>query len=151
MCFARWGHNFRGSAMSEETTVQPIQRPFSAAAAISNHMVRLFARYFGRGPTKARTTLNTNIAVVTMAETMTRAEHNLVLAGEPEAVRTIRATLQRTMRAEAVAAIEEILGRTVVAYMSDIDTGANVAAVVFMLEPRAESGSVEVAESDGAL
>jgi uncharacterized protein YbcI len=33
------------------------------AAEISRQMVRLLSRYTGRGPTHARTTLNTNVAV----------------------------------------------------------------------------------------
>jgi uncharacterized protein YbcI len=114
---------------------------------MSNQMVRLFARYFGRGPTKARTTLNTNIAVVTMADTMTRAEQNLVAAGEAEAVRAMRRTLQRTMREEAVTAVEDIVDRRVIAYMADIDTEANIAIVAFVLEAQRESGLVEVAEA----
>src|SRR5881227_2711692 len=95
-------------------------------AAISNEMVRLFARYFGRGPTKARTTLTTNLCVVSMADAMTRAEQNLVDAGEPEAVRGMRSTLHRAMRDDAVGAVESILRRPVVAYLFDIDTDANI-------------------------
>jgi uncharacterized protein YbcI len=128
-----------------ETTNE--NRIYSPAAAMSNQMVRLFARYFGRGPTKARTTLNTNIAVVTMADTMTRAEQNLVAAGEAEAVRAMRRTLQRTMREEAVTAVEDIVDRRVIAYMADIDTEANIAIVAFVLEAQRESGLVEVAEA----
>lgn len=134
--------------MNETTNVPAEARSQSPAAIISNHMVRLFARYFGRGPTRARTTLNTNIAVVAMADTMTRAEQNLVAVGEAETVRAMRYTLQQTMREEAVVGIEQLLQRKVVGYMADIDTDANMAAVVFLLESERESGSVEVAESD---
>lgn len=110
-------------------------------------MVHLFAKYFGRGPTRARTTLNTNLAVVTMSETLTRAEQNLIVAGEAEAVHSLRRTLQGTMRDEAVAGVEQILGRKVVAYMADVDTEANIGVVVFVLDPHTESGLVEVADS----
>jgi uncharacterized protein YbcI len=134
--------------MAEETTVSGAERTYSPAAMISNQMVRLFAKYFGRGPTRARTTLNTNVVLVTMGETMTRAEQNLVAAGEAESVRSLRRTLQRSMRAEAVAGLEEVLGRPVIAYMADIDTDANIAVVAFVLEGRAESGTVQVADAE---
>jgi uncharacterized protein YbcI len=134
--------------MSEHTNVPPGERPQSPAAAISNQMVHLFSKYFGRGPTRARTTLNTNVALITMADTLTKAEQNLIAAGEAEAVRSLRRTLQGSMRAEAVARIEEILGRTVIGYMADVDTDANMGVVAFVFEPAAESGIVEVAESD---
>jgi uncharacterized protein YbcI len=99
-------------------------------------MVRLLARYVGRGPTKARTTLRQNLVVVTFGDTMTRAELNLVAAGEAEAVARMRRVFQATMRDEAVRSIEEILGRTVIAYLADIDTSANIALVAFVLAPR---------------
>lgn len=102
---------------------------------------------FGRGPTKARTTLNTNVVLVVFGETMTRAEESLAAAGESEAVRSMRRTLERQMRQEAVEAVEKIVGRKVIAYLSDIDTDADVAALVFTLEPRPESGRAEVADS----
>lgn len=135
--------------MSDPTTnVPPEQRSYSPAASISNQMVRLFAQYFGRGPTKARTTLNTNIAVVLMGEVMTRAEENLVAAGEAKNVRALRRTLQGSMRLEAVAAVEQIVGREITAYMADVDTEANMAVVAFVFTPQVETGAVEVAEAE---
>ena len=100
-------------------------------------MVRLLARYVGRGPTKARTMLSPNLVVVTFGDTLTRAEENLVAAGEAEAVVSMRRVFHTTMRGEAVQIIEEILGRTVSAYLADIDTTANVALFAFVLGPHA--------------
>jgi uncharacterized protein YbcI len=102
---------------------------------IANQMVRLLARYVGRGPTKARTTLNQDLVVVTFGDTMTRAEENLVAAGQAEAVASMRHVFHVTMREEAVRTIEEILGRSVIAYLADIDTSANIALVAFVLAP----------------
>jgi uncharacterized protein YbcI len=107
-------------------------------------LVRLLARYVGRGPTKARTTLSQNLVVVTFGDTMTRAEHNLVAAGEAEAVAAMRRVFQATMREEAVRVVEEIVGREVIAYLADIDTSANIGLVAFVLAPR--SG----ADADGS-
>jgi uncharacterized protein YbcI len=122
-------------------------RPYGPTVTISNQMVRLLARYVGRGPTKARTTLSHNLVAVTFGDTMTRAEQNLVAAGEAEAVAAMRRVFQATMREEAVRTIEEILGRSVIAYLSDIDTDANVALVAFVLAPRVDGAGPD---SDGA-
>jgi uncharacterized protein YbcI len=124
---------------SEQTS--PHDRPqdprqYGPAVAISNQMVRLLARYVGRGPTKARTTLDQNLVTVTFGDTLTRAEENLVAAGEAEAVFSMRRVFHTTMRDEAVEIIEEILGRAVVAFLADIDTGANIAIFAFVLAPR---------------
>ena len=112
-------------------------RAYSPTVTISNHMVRLLARYVGRGPTKARTTLANNLVVVTFGETMTRAEENLVAAGEGEAVASMRRVFKATMRNEAVGIIEETLARPVIAYLADIDTTANIALIAFVLAPLA--------------
>jgi uncharacterized protein YbcI len=114
-------------------------KPFSPSVAISNRMVRLLASYMGRGPTRARTTLATNLVVVVFGDAMTRAERNLVAAGEPEAVVSMRRVLHGRMRGEAIVAVEEIVGAKVIACLSDIDTEADIAVLAFALEP-AEQG-----------
>ena len=42
----------------------PTSSGYSVAAQISKGIVKLISTYTGRGPTKARTTLNTNFATV---------------------------------------------------------------------------------------
>lgn len=133
--------------MADDIDIHEAERPYSPAAAISSQMVQLFAKYLGRGPSRARTTLNTNVVLVAMEKTMTRAEQNLVVLGEAERVRSLRRTLQHSMRDEAVAMIEDLLARQVVAYTADLDTDADIAVVAFILEPLPESGRVEVADA----
>lgn len=122
---------------------------YSVAARISTHMVQLMSRYTGRGPTRARTTLNTNFATVILDDTLTRAETNLVAAGEIESVVQQRRTFHRMMREEAIAAIEQVTGRHVRAYLSDIAPEAAVGAHVFVFEPVGETGQAYYAEADG--
>lgn len=126
-------------------TVARAERPFSPAVAISNQLVRLLASYIGRGPTKARAALNPHLCVVTFGDTMTRAERNLVAAGQADAVRAMRHVFQATMRQEAVAAVQEILERKVIAYMADIDTDANIAMMAFALEPHSDPRALDEA------
>jgi len=116
-----------------EVTGQPSH---SAAAQISRAIVRLISHYTGRGPTKARTTLNTDFALVVLDDTLTKGERSLVAAGEIEAVRRQRATFHRLMRAEAVAAVEEITGREVRLSLSNLAPEAGVATELFLFQPR---------------
>ena len=120
---------------------------FSPAAAIADRMVQLTHQYTGRGPTKARTTLNTNLVVVLFQDTLTKGEQNLVAAGQLEAVHAMRRTFSEVMGPEAIALVSDVLHRDVIAFMSDMDPKANVAVMVFVLEPRAESGRVDVADA----
>jgi uncharacterized protein YbcI len=47
--------------------------PGSLAAAVSRHVVRLFAEYTGRGPTRARTTIRENVVLCVTQDGMTKA------------------------------------------------------------------------------
>jgi uncharacterized protein YbcI len=114
------------------------------AADISREMVKILSRYTGRGPTRARTTLNRNIAVVVFQDTLTKAELNLVAAGEIEAVLQMRRIFQGVMRDEAIAAVEGVLNRTVQSLTSDVDPLANIAVQVFLFEPEPEDHAVGV-------
>lgn len=139
---------------SEHRSTEAADPPFDAsgystAARISTRMVQFMARYTGRGPTKARTTLNTNFATVVLDDTLTKAERNLVAAGEIESVVQQRRTFHRMMRVEVIAAVEQETGRRVRAYLSDIAPEAAVGAHVFIFEPVSETGEAYYAEADG--
>jgi uncharacterized protein YbcI len=107
----------------------------STAADISRAVVQLTARYSGRGPTKARTTLDAGHALVVVEDVLTTGERALVEAGEPELVRRQRAALQRLMRDGAIAAVEQACGRRVRLVMSDIAPEDDVAIQLFLFEP----------------
>jgi uncharacterized protein YbcI len=132
-----------------QDTAAELEIAGSAAAQISREMVRLMSRYTGRGPTKARTTVNTNLVVVIFEDTLTRGELNLVAAGQGESVASMRRKFQALMRADAIAVVEELTGRRVTAMLADIDPDVNVAAELFVLERRPDTGvaaTVEVSD-----
>jgi uncharacterized protein YbcI len=135
-------------ASAEDGRRRTAERPASTAATISDQMVRLVAQYTGRGPTRARTTLNTNIAVVTFQDTLTRGEQQLVAAGQRDAVLLTRRTFHDVMRPDAIRTVQKLLDRRVVSCLADIDPDANVACIVFVFEPWPESGRVDVAEAN---
>jgi uncharacterized protein YbcI len=110
------------------------------SAAISNAMVRIQREYLGRGPTKARTLMRDNVIVVLMEDTLTKAERSLVADGKHEDVLRIRHSFQRTMKADVIAAVEELTGRTVVAFMSDTHIEPDLACEVIVLEPQPHEG-----------
>ena len=120
---------------------------YSTAAQISNQMVQLMSSYTGRGPTKVRTHMNTNFVLVVLEDTLTKAERNLVAAGETDAVTRQRRTFTTLMRQQAIDAVEETTGRTVHALLSDIAPEVGIAAQLFLLDPRPETGHTVVAET----
>jgi len=111
------------------------------SAAISNAMVRLHREYLGRGPTKARTSIRDNTVVVLMQDTFTKAERSLIADGKHTEVLSIRHSVQMTMRTDMVGAVEEITGRSVIAFMSDNHIDPDLACEIFVLEPDPAEGS----------
>ena len=116
--------------------------PGSLSAAISNLIVRLFAEYTGRGPTKARTSIRDNVIVCIAEDNMTKAERRLTQEGEGELVVTVRRKFQSTMRDDLVSGIELLTGCKVVSFLSDHDDATDTAAEVFVLD-----GPPQVAET----
>jgi uncharacterized protein YbcI len=116
-------------------------------AAISNAVVHIQREYFGRGPTKARTSIADNTVVVVMEDTLTKAERSLVDSGDHDEVRRVRQRFQRTMRDELVTAVEALTGRSVFAFMSDTHIAPDLACEVFVLEPDPTAEPLD--DSDG--
>ena len=115
----------------------------SRAAAISNAVVSLMSEYTGRGPTQARTYINDNLISVVLSDTLTKGERSLVRDGFGERVLDMRHAYQRTMGADLVAAIEEITGRKVHAFLSDNHIDPDMAVETFVLEPIADGAAAE--------
>lgn len=105
------------------------------ANSISNAVVKLFAEYLGRGPTKARTVVSRDLISVVLEDTVTKAEHSLIERGRKEIVLEMRRALQVTMREPLVEAVESLSGRRVIAFLSDHQTEPDFAIANFVLEP----------------
>jgi len=106
-------------------------------AAISQALVRLMADSTGRGPTKARTTIDRDLIVVMLQNTLTSGERYLADSDRAEHVLEMRRAYQEAMRADCVAAIQDLAGRRVVAFMSANHIDPDLAAEIFVLEPKA--------------
>src|SRR5689334_5977283 len=103
-------------------------------AAVSSAVVGLFSKHIGRGPTKARTTIDGNLVVVLLRDGMTTAERNLVLGGKEAEVQQLRRAFQATMEAELVETVERLTRGTVSAFMSANHSDPDVAAEIFVMD-----------------
>lgn len=110
--------------------------PGTVSSAISNAVVRLFAEYTGRGPTKARTYISDDYIAVVLQDTMTKGECSLVRDGKIEQVLSTRKAYQHAMGEDLVAAVERLTGRTVFAFLSDNHAEPDVAIESFVLVPQ---------------
>jgi uncharacterized protein YbcI len=105
------------------------------ALAISNATVRLLSEYTGRGPTKARTYINDDLISIVLQDTLTKGERSLVADGEDALVLANRKAYQNTLGGALVAAVEELSGREVIAFLSDNHLEPDYAVESFVLAP----------------
>lgn len=105
------------------------------AAAVSNGIVALMHRYTGRGPVRARTTIDENLVVCVLGDALTKAEQHLVEAGREKVVLHGRRAMQATLADDAIRLVEELTDREVVAFMSNNHVNPDIGVEIFLLAP----------------
>lgn len=112
------------------------------STSVGNAITRLHRDHYGRGATTTRTVMQRNYIAVFLHDIYTPVERTLIDAGNAEQVKTTRQAFQMAMRETFTEAVEEITGRNVVAFMSQVHFDPDMAVEVFVLEPDAsENGA----------
>jgi uncharacterized protein YbcI len=91
--------------------------------------------FYGRGATRGRTIMQDDYLVCFLEDIFTKAERTLIDAGRYQAVFQSRNDFQETMREKFSEAVEQLTGRRVRAFLSQVGFDPDVAAEVFWLEP----------------
>jgi len=112
-------------------------------ARISTGLVQLHSRYYGKGPTKAKTHLVNDTVICILRGGFTTVERTLIEDGDVDAVYDIRRSFQRAMEDPFKTVVEEATGRKVIAYMSQIHADPDLAVELFVLESTGESATDE--------
>jgi uncharacterized protein YbcI len=133
--------------MSErQTQDRPVGGVGPAVAEISREIVEIYADYFGRGPTKAKTIWQDDVVVCALRDAFTRAERVLIDAGRLSDVRRHRQAFKDAIEPRFYELVERATGRTVAAFLSQVSENG-VAAEVFILEPEPEPEQEQGLES----
>lgn len=101
---------------------------------IANAITKLHRQYYGRGPASARTVMGRDQVVVFMEDIYTTLERTLIDDGKFHLVRATRREFEITLRSAFIEAVEEIMGRRVVGFMSEVHESPDVSAEIFLLE-----------------
>jgi uncharacterized protein YbcI len=104
-------------------------------AEVTKGMVSLHRRFYGKGPTEAKTYAIDDTVVCILHGGFTTVERTLIEERDVEAVLKVRRSFQRAMERHFTAVVEEALGRKVIAYMSQIHENPDLAVELFVLEP----------------
>jgi uncharacterized protein YbcI len=111
------------------------QRP-SQLTQITRAMVAIYKDQFGRGPRNAHTHYAGPDSIVCFLEgSLTPVERRLAEIGEDPRLRDIRLLFQYAAEDSFRSVVEAITGRRVVAFISGIDTKADISSEIFLLEP----------------
>jgi uncharacterized protein YbcI len=136
--------------ISLELATSPQAAHGELLSAISNRMVQLHKRYYGKGPTRARSYLVGDLVVCLMRGGFTRAEETLIESGRADLVHEQRKEFQAALKHEFTGAISEITGRRVTAFMSNTHDDPPLIVELFVLEPETNGAGLDGAGLDGA-
>ena len=118
------------------------------ALAISNAITRLHREHYGRGPNQARTIIERNYVITFLDDVYTPVERTLIDAGEQAPVRETRLAFQRAMKEKFSAAVEEVMGRKVIAFLSQVHFNPDISQETFVLEPEPDDRSPQAPLSE---
>jgi uncharacterized protein YbcI len=107
----------------------------SVRAQLANAMVALKKDFYGRGPEGAKAWLLDDYILVALEGGLTRNEETLLADGKEDLVRRYRLSFQESVAEQATSAVEEIVGRKVLTYHSQIVFGPMRAFEIFVLAP----------------
>jgi uncharacterized protein YbcI len=127
----------------DETGIHSVDHDGTMLSALSNELVALYKTQLGRGPTKVRSHwAGEDALLVTLEDSLTPAEARLVEMGEHGRLRDTRTFFQYATAAEFIEVAERLTKRRVRAFVSGIDTAADVSSEVFYLEPEELPGEI---------
>lgn len=115
----------------------------SLLMSISNEIVQAKKRFFGKGPTKARSYFFDDILLVVLRGGLTVAEQTMVDAGQEHAVREFRQSFQAETSEGLKRAISRLTGRTVINHQSQVMFDPDVAVEIFVFADRLPHDVIE--------
>ena len=112
------GHRLKGQLLTE----------------LSNALVALHRRHYGRGPGAAKSYMVDDVVVCVLTDIYTQVEKTLVEAGNVEHVREARQLHQLALEDTYRATVESTTGRKVIAFVSSVHFDPDLAFEVFVLD-----------------
>jgi uncharacterized protein YbcI len=116
-------------------------------AEITNRIVAFMREHYGRGPIKAKTYVLDNLIVCVLTDGFTAIERTMMEGGEPDRVLEMRRDFQRMMKQRYTAMIQELTGRTVLAFLSQAHVQPDLTIEIFLMDgPLAGFGALELVD-----
>jgi uncharacterized protein YbcI len=111
-------------------------------AAISNAIVRVHARAYGKGPTRTNTHLRDRQYVLCLLrDPFTKGEKTLIAAGREDAVHEQRRAFHETVEATLREVVENLTGCPVAGFVPGVSVESDLITQLFILGPSCANGS----------
>jgi len=117
--------------------------------AISNGMVAVLKKAYGRGPTTTKTYYQDDVVLCVLRGGFTRVERTLIEAGRSQAVMQQRREFQEAMRERFEEIVERATKRQVIGFVSGSQKDPDLMCEVFILAPDAPFDEGAVGTSAG--
>ena len=101
---------------------------------ISNLMVGLQKEFYGRGPDRTKSYMVDDLLFVVMRGGVTRAEQTMLDFGQQDLVRNFRQQFENEMTKRLVGGIEQLTGRTVLTYQTQILFDPHIICQIFVFD-----------------
>ena len=109
----------------------------SLLSRLSNEMVRAQKRFFGKGPTEAKSYMLDDMLIIVMRGGLTTAEKTMLEFGQPDQVRQFRQIFENEMTERLTDMVEELTGRKVATYQSQIMFDPHLVVEMFVFDSAA--------------
>jgi uncharacterized protein YbcI len=104
----------------------------SLLSRISTEMVQAMMQYYGKGPVRARSYMVDDLLFIVMRDGMTQCEQTLLDAGREDSVRRFRQEFENEMTERLTTMIEQLTGRRVINYQSQVLFDPNMIIEIFV-------------------
>ena len=127
------------SAHEGDTEQDGQDRGQGMLARLSTEMVRAQKEFFGKGPTQAKSYILDDMLIIVMRGGLTTAELTMLEFGQPDLVRQFRQIFENEMTGRLTGMVEELTGRKVATYQSQVMFNPNVVVEMFMFDDVADA------------
>ena len=126
---------------------EQLERGADLLSRISTEMVRTQKKYFGKGPTSAKSYMLDDFLLIVMRGSQTVAEKTMLEFGQPDQVRQFRQLFENEMTERLTSTVERITRRKVVNYQSQVMFDPDLVVEIFVFDSMtAAAGRAATAE-----
>jgi uncharacterized protein YbcI len=101
---------------------------------ITNQIAAMMCEHYGRGPIKAKSYVNDSLLVCVLSDGFTPIERTMAEAGEHHRIVELRLEFQRLMKSRYTEMVEELTGRKVLAFLSQVHLDPDLTVEMFALD-----------------